>query len=197
MTAQQVLAGIPQQGQPQGQPAGNNQFAQYAQPQPVEKVEVPWYPIRSKGVDVELEDSIIKAIPNEGIAGEGNAQAKVVLALFSEVLYLRQLVTQIMEQGPGVDQQLAQRVYQLERVLFEQRQGMQQRARSIKDQIAMFTAQGMTPDQMVAALSSQADAAVQMVETGAIEQPPEQPAQAQPQEGQAPAQTDAQPPQDG
>lgn len=168
MTAQQVFAGVPQPGQPQAQ--SGNQFSQMAQQQPVEKIQVPWYPIRSKGVNVELEDAIIVGVPEEGIGVEGNPQAKVVLALFSEVLYLRQLVQQ-MAQQPGADPQLSQRVYQLERVLYEQRQGMQSRARGVREQIAMFQGQGLSPDQIVAALSMQSQQAEDMVENGAIEEP--------------------------
>jgi len=181
MTAQEVLAGPPQpQSQPQpqqpvqqppSQQQSGNQFAQYAAPVPVVKASVPWYPIRSNGVDVELEDSIIKFVPQNGIEGEGNAQAKVILALFSEILALREKVAQ-MSQAPAVDQQLAQRVYNLERVLHEQRQGMQARARGIQEQIAMFQAKGLSPDQIVAALSTQSQTAAAMVDTGESETAP-------------------------
>lgn len=170
MSPAQVFAGIPQDQrapmqQPPAQPQGN-QFAQFAQPQPVKKAEVPWYPIRSAGVDVELEDSIIKFVPAEGIAAEGNAQAKVILALFSEVLFLRGQIQQLA-QAPAVDQGLANRVYQLERVLFEQRQSMSSRARSVKEQVELLQSKGLTPEQVVAALSDQSQAAAEMVAGGA------------------------------
>ena len=159
MTAEQVLAGYPQQAQQPG-----NQFAKFAEPKPVKKTVVPWYPMRSKGINVELTDSIIQFVPEDGVAAEGNAQAKVVLALFAEILALREKVA-ILEQSPGqADPQLAQRVYNLERTLFEQRQGMKTRALAVKDQILMFQEKGMSAEDIVAALAEQSQKAADMVD---------------------------------
>lgn len=204
MTAEQVLAGFPNPpGQPQ-QPAapqpqqqrapaqqprqGGNQFAQFSEPPEVQKIVVPWFPIRSKGVDVELEDSIIKAVPSDGIAGEGDAGAKVVLALFSEILALRERVQQLESGNAGgmsqevvqFVQQLGQRIYNLEATLYEQRNAMQSRARGVKEQIQLLMAQGKSPEEVLAALQSQADTAAELASAGGpVAQPSHTPAEAQ------------------
>ncbi len=107
---------------------------------------------------MELTDSIITFVPEIGIAGEGDAQAKVILALFGEILALSQQVAQLAA-SPRVPDNLAQRVYQLEATLFEQRGSLQSRARGVQEQIQMFMTQGMNPDQILAALQGQAQAA--------------------------------------
>lgn len=161
MTAQEVLAGIPQQA--------NGQSSRFAPAQQeVQKEIVYWHPARSGGVDVELADSIIRFVPTEGMAAEGDPQAKVVLALLSEIVALQQQVLAMaqMAQNPQVDQGLAQRVYSLEATLFEQRRALNTKARSVKEQIQMFAAQGMSADQIVANLQSQGQVAEQMANSG-------------------------------
>ena len=115
---------------------------------------------------MELTDSIITFVPKDGIVGEGDAQAKVILALFGEILALSQQVAQLAA-SPQVPDNLAQRVYQLEMTLFEQRGSLQSRARGVQEQIQMFMAQGMDSEQILAALQGQAQAADGAVATAA------------------------------
>lgn len=149
----------------QAQPQPGGQFAQYSPPVVVEKTVIPWYPIRGKGIDIELTDSIIKAIPNEGMASENDPQAKVILALFSEILAMRDQIAQLA-QNPGADAELSQRVYNLEATLFEQRNAMQSRARGVQEQIRLLQMQGQNPEQILASLQGQASAAGQMAAQG-------------------------------
>lgn len=154
---------------PQARPSG---IAAYAQPQAVDKPTVPWYPVRGKGksVDIELSDVILKNVPSDFPTGESNAAAKVVLALFSEILALKDQVQFLMENQQNPQSQLPPdllgRVYNLERTLFEQKQSLSSRARGVKDQIAMGQAQGHTPEQILATLQGQSAGAAQMVQSG-------------------------------
>ena len=47
------------------------------------------------------------------------------------------------------------RIAGLEAVLFEQRQSMGQRARSVREQVEMYQAKGMSSEEIVSALSDQ------------------------------------------
>ena len=124
-----------------------------------------WHPMRGSGVPVELTDCIIKGVPERGIMAENDPQARVVLALFSEVLALRQYIAG-MAQTPQVPPDLMQRVVRLEQTLFEQRQSLSARARGIREQIEIFQMKGMTAEQIIANLQGQAVAAEQMTEDG-------------------------------
>ncbi len=157
MTAHQVLAGPGPQAQPQAQPQAT-QFARSSQPQEIVKIRVPWFPIRSNGVHVELEDSIIEFVPEDGILAEGDAQAKVILALFSEVLALRGHLNALAS-TPQIPPDLLQRVYNLEATLFEQRGALNAQARGVREQIQLFMAQGQTAEQILQSLQGQAQAA--------------------------------------
>jgi hypothetical protein len=202
MTAEQVLAGPPRQQQyapqpqqqyaPQPTPQQGGQFAQYAQQQDTVKEEVPWFPVRGAkdSVDIELTDVILKNVPSKGMIGESNAGAKVVLALFSEILALRDKVEWLLQNSnqvqlpPGLEQ-LPGRVYNLETTLFEQRNALNQAARGVREQIAMAQARGLSPEQILASLSGQQVAAAQMVQQGNLP-----PAQHTTAERQAAAQAD-------
>ena len=167
----------PQYQQPQQQ---GNQFESHAQPQNIEKVVVYWHPARSQGVDIELTDTIIKAVPREGMAVESDPQAKVVLALFSEILALREELA--MRQAPQIPQDLDMRVRRLEGALFEQANAMNQRARSVREQIQMLQSRGLSADQVLQELNGISVAAEQKVaQQGRTEEPA-------PQEAESPAQ---------
>lgn len=169
---QQQFAPQAQQAQ-QAQQARPSGIAAYAQPQAVDKPTVPWYPVRGKGksVDIELSDVILKNVPSDFPTGESNAAAKVVLALFSEILALKDQVQFLMENQQNPQSQLPPdllgRVYNLERTLFEQKQSLSSRARGVQDQIAMGQAKGHTPEQILATLQGQSAGAAQMVQSGA------------------------------
>lgn len=171
LSAEQVIAG-PLQGQPQGQPqvrqgfgppqaAAPNQFAAYTPQQDPDKEIVRWYPGRNSDIKIELTDCIIVGIP-EQIVSEPDPQAKVVLALFSEILALRARL-QFLEEGGGAAAQLPpdllQRLHRVEAATFEQANAMQQRARGVREQIEMLTQQGLSPEDVLAALQSQSAAA--------------------------------------
>ncbi len=164
----------PQAQQPPRQPGG--QIAAYAQPQAVDKPKVPWFPVRGakKSVDIELTDVTLLNVPSDFPKGESNAGAKVVLVLLSEILALRQQVDILMsnQQNPQnqMPQDMPQRVYNLERTLFEQKSGLSSLARGIQEQIAMGQAQGHSPDQILATIQGQSVGAAQMVQSGV--QPP-------------------------
>jgi len=176
MTAQQVAAGFTnQQGQPQllhpMAPQGQQpqtQFAQHAPAPAPNKTVVRWHPGRNSKIQIELTDCIIVGIPDD-IAGEPDPQAKVVAALFSEILSLSQRISALESQGAGggIDPrmigEIQTRLRGLEGVLYEQRGAMQQRARSVKEQIKMFMEQGKSPEEILAALEQQSDAAAQFV----------------------------------
>jgi hypothetical protein len=169
MTAESVLAGPPQsQRLPQAQQPQmpQNQFSQQAKQVQVEKPVIPWFPIRSRGVDIELEDSIITSVPETGLTGEGDAAAKVVLALFGEILFLRELVVN-MSNSPAVPANLENRIANLEGALFEQRKSLSTQARSMREQIEMFTKQGMSPDEILESLKAQSIKAEQQASSGA------------------------------
>lgn len=169
---QQAYQPAQQQLAPQAAQARPSGIAAYAQTQAVDKPKVPWFPVRgAKGsVDIELSDVIIKNVPSDFPTGEANAGAKVVLALFSEILALRDQVQFLMDnqQSPQgqMPQDLPNRVYHLERTLFEQKQALSSRARGVQDQIAMGQAKGFTPEQILATLQGQSVAAAQMVQSG-------------------------------
>ena len=190
LTAEQVLAGPPrqapqQQNQPQPpqryqqpvtqqqpQPQQGGHIAGYAQQQEIVKEKVPWFPVRGKkdSVNIELTDVVLLNVPSKGMVGESNAGAKVTLALFSEILALRERVAWL-EQNSGqaqIPQEFVQRVYNLENALFEQKNALSQRARGVKEQIAMGQAQGLSPEQILAGLQGQQVAAQQMVNQGSV-----------------------------
>jgi len=161
MTAQEVFAGNNVQKMQNKQQG--NQFAQFSQQAPPDKPRVPWYPLRGAGVDIELADVIVSCVPAAGIPGENDAQAKVVLSLFSEILSLREQVEELQNGGGGGGgaevANLTMRVAAMERAMYEQRMGMSARARGVREQIEMFTAKGMSAEDIVAALQEQSDMA--------------------------------------
>jgi len=136
------------QPQPQAQqPQQPNQFAQYAQPQPTAKDVVYWHPARSRGVDIELTDTIIKNVPAEGVKLESDPQSRVVLALFSEILALREELQN--QQAPQLPQDMEMRIRRLEGALYEQANAMNQRARSVREQIQMLASKGLSSEQII------------------------------------------------
>jgi len=163
LSAEEVLAGPPTQQQANPQPS-DARFARYSDPEPVKKDEVLWYPHRSGvgSVDVELDDTIIKNVPAGGVAQESDASAKVTLALFAEILAVRDRVNDssegqsspAQEQLFGMVQDLSRRVYQLEATLFEQRQALGQKAKGVREIIEIAQSQGKTPDEVLQLLQS-------------------------------------------
>jgi len=92
------------------------------------------------------------------VDGETDPSARVVRVLLDEILRLRSAVGQILEGGAGGQQDndlIMGRIAGLEAVLFEQRQSMGQRARSVREQVEMYQAKGMSPEEIVSALSDQ------------------------------------------
>ena len=159
LTAEQVMAGYAPPAQPGAQPGYMNemqqsQFSQHAPPKPVEKPMVMWHPMRNSTIEIKLTDCIIRGIP-DSIELEPDAQAKVVAALFSEILTMRQQISALLAGGGGASQETEGRIRRLEGALFEQQKAMQQRARGVREQIQMFSAQGMDAGQILEALQSQ------------------------------------------
>lgn len=156
----------PHQSQRQTQAAGN-QFAQFSAPEIPDKPRVPWMPTYGGGLEIELTDAVIFGVPKAGISGENNSNSKVILCLFSEILALREQIAALMEGGRGGnDEEISRRVSALEGVLYEQRKGMNARARGVREQIEMFTAKGMSAEDILSALSAQADAAALAAKAG-------------------------------
>lgn len=130
------------------------------QKEEIVREKIPWYPIRGAGesVSIDLTDITIMNVPSRGVTGEADAASKVVLALLSEILALRDRLDYLESQGSGMPQgmeDLPQRVYSLEATLFEQRQALQQSARSVREQIEMFSAKGMSAEEILSNLSGQ------------------------------------------
>lgn len=165
MSAQEVLAGPPRQ-----QPQQGNQFAQYAEPQQVQRDVIHWHPARSKGVDVQLTDTVVKSVPSGGVPAESDPQARVVLALFGEILAIRDDMRQLqVPQAAQMPPDLDARIRRLEGALFEQANAMNQRARSVREQIQMFQHKGMTPEQIINELNGiSAKAEEQVSQTGRV-----------------------------
>ena len=197
LSAEQVIAGYPQ-AQPPGQPqvrqqgfgppqaAAPNQFAAYTPQQDPDKEVVRWYPGRNSDIKIELTDCIIVGIP-EQIFSEPDPQAKVVLALFSEILALRARL-QFLEEGGGAAAQLPpdllQRLHRVEAAVFEQANAMQQRARGVREQIEMLTQQGLSPEDVLAALQSQSAAAeAHVAQSGRVAGPAGEPGGGEPGAG--------------
>jgi len=130
VTVQQLAQGARIQGAPmQGQPQ------QQQQRQESDKPVVRWHPGRNSSISIEMGDSIITGIP-DSIEKEPDPQAKVVAALFSEILSLRARLDSL-EQGGSTgapDNELASRVYNLEMTLYEQRQALNQGARALREE---------------------------------------------------------------
>jgi hypothetical protein len=158
LTAQQVLAGYPQPGQQMQQ--GQNQFAAYTPPKEVVKDVFRWHPGRNSDIQIELSDCIIAGIP-ETIVAEPDPQAKIVLALFSEILALRDRLARLEAAGgeAQLPPDLMARLHRVEAATFEQANAMQQRARGVREQIEMLTAQGKSAEEILASLQSQSAAA--------------------------------------
>lgn len=186
MTAEQVFAGPQRHSQVTQQPQQQNtQFSQFSQPQEKTKGTVYWHPARSLNgsVNIELTDYVVNNVPSEGAQAESDPSAKVVLALFSEILALREQVQWLGQnsQQPQANTELEQRVRGLEAALFEQRNALSQRARGVREQIELAQAQGLTPDQILATLTGQQAAAQQMAQGGNL--PPAQHITAEQQAG--------------
>jgi len=148
---QQYAPPVPQHYAPhqQAQP----QQARYApQQQEIVKPKIYWHPARSRGVDVELEDSIVKCVPEKGMVEESDPQARVVLALFSEILAVKEMAAGGAAVPPDLMNRIAgieQRLYRLEMALYEQTQAMTQRARGVREQIEILRMKGMNADQIL------------------------------------------------
>lgn len=172
MTAQEVMAGTPQQHQPQ-----QNQFAQYSEPPPVKRDIIHWHPARSKGVDVQLTDTVVKSVPAGGVPAESDPQARVVLALFGEILAIRDDMRQLqVPQAAQMPPDLDGRIRRLEGALFEQANAMNQRARSVREQIQMFQSKGMTSEQIVNELNGiSVKAEEEVAQTGRVDDPKQTP----------------------
>lgn len=157
--------------QPQQQQG--TQFSQFAQPQETTKESVFWFPVRGPNgaVEIELTDYVLKNVPSDGVSAESDPGAKVVLVLFSEILALREKVDYLLQnaQQPQADAGLASRVHKLEETLFHQRGALNQAARSVREQIELAAAQGLSPEQILATLSGQQAAAQQVAQQGAAQ----------------------------
>jgi hypothetical protein len=120
----------------QQQPVAQNQFAQNTPQPPPNKQVIRWHPGRNSNLQIELNDVIISGIP-EDIKGEPDPQAKVVAALFSEILSLRNRIIQL-ENGsgapPAAPPELERRVGMLEMTLMQQTQSLTQSARAAREE---------------------------------------------------------------
>jgi len=172
---QQYAPPVPQHYAPQQQ--AQPQQARYApQQQEVVKPKIYWHPARSRGVDVELEDSIVKCVPEKGMIEESDPQARVVLALFSEILAVKEMAAggaavppDLMHRIGGIEQ----RLYRLEMALYEQTQAMTQRARGVREQIEILRMKGLSPDQILNELNGISQAAEQQVAQPQQQTPPQ------------------------
>lgn len=157
-------------------PQQREQQVRYAQKQEdPSKPKIYWHPARSRGVDVELEDSIIKCVPEKGMVQESDPQARVVLALFSEILAVRELASSGGAVPPDLMNRLVgieQRLYRLEMALYEQTNAMTQRARGVREQIEILQAKGMNADQILAELNGISKAAEQQTMSPQTQTPP-------------------------
>lgn len=172
---QQYAPPVPQHYAPQQQ--AQPQQARYApQQQEIVKPKIYWHPARSRGVDVELEDSIVKCVPEKGMIEESDPQARVVLALFSEILAVKEMAAggaavppDLMHRIGGIEQ----RLYRLEMALYEQTQAMTQRARGVREQIEILRMKGLSPDQILNELNGISQAAEQQVAQPQQQTPPQ------------------------
>jgi hypothetical protein len=95
------------------------------------KVNIRWHPNRNSKIAIELGDSILSGLP-DSIEHEPDPQAKVVAALFAEILSLRERIQRLEEGGSAG---LAERIYRLEMTLFEQTQALNQGARAFREEV--------------------------------------------------------------
>lgn len=171
---QQYAPPVPQHYAPQQQ--AQPQQARYAQQQQeIVKPKIYWHPARSRGVDVELEDSIVKCVPEKGMVEESDPQARVVLALFSEILAVKEMAAGGAAVPPDLMNRMAgieHRLQRLEMALYEQTQAMTQRARGVREQIEILQAKGMNADQILAELNGISQAAEQQVAQPQTQAPP-------------------------
>lgn len=147
MTAAEVFAGAPHQGQRFASPVPEA-------PPPLKKVR--WSQVRRGAPQVDLSAYSLVGVPE--VDGETDPSARVVRVLLDEILRLRAAVGHLLEGGAGGQQSndlIMGRIAGLEAVLFEQRRGMGQRARSVREQVEMYQAKGMSPEEIVLALSDQ------------------------------------------
>ena len=135
----QILA---MKGPEQIQPShvqGAPQFAQHNPQAAPTKPTIRWHPGRNSDIKIELTDVIIAGIP-ETINGEPDPQAKIVAALFSEILTLRARLQSLEENGiataapPGIDEQTNRRITMLEMTLTQQTQALTQGARAMREE---------------------------------------------------------------
>jgi hypothetical protein len=117
-----------------GAPSQYGAQPQLQQPQQgsPEKVTVRWHPGRNSSLTIELADSFITGMP-DSIEKEPDPQAKVIAALFSEILDLRARLDQL-EQGATPNADLEPRIYRLEMTLFQQQQALTQGARAVREE---------------------------------------------------------------
>lgn len=144
------------------------QLKQFSEPEVDPKIIVPWYPLRSRGISVELEESIIELMPDD-LANEGDPQAKVVLALLAEILYLRSVIASGQWSqaeaafATNSISDLSARVQRLEQSMYSQSVSLQAQARSIHEQVIELQKQGLPPDDILAKITGQSN---QKIESG-------------------------------
>lgn len=135
----QILA---MKGPEQIQPShvqGAPQFAQHNPQAAPQKPTIRWHPGRNSDIQIELTDVIIKGIP-ETIQGEPDPQAKIVAALFSEILTLRARLQDLEQNGlavaapAGIDEATNRRITMLEMTLTQQTQSLTQGARAMREE---------------------------------------------------------------
>lgn len=148
----------------QGHMNSNDSFSSIpTQQEKVNKEEISWWPMRSgKGnVSIELYESIIKNFPQNKLKAESDPQAKVVMALLLEVLYLNHRI-ETLERRPspngteGMAEALASalnRIGRLEQTMFNQKVDVQVAAKTFKQQVQELQSQGASPEDILAKLT--------------------------------------------
>jgi len=155
--AQQELEQQPRPTASRAQPQTQRQVqmqnqSKFSQAQPATKPVVMWHPLRNNGATVELEDYIIKNIPE----AETDPPAKVVQALLSEIMSVREMVEELLAGGAGQSRtppELENRLYRLEAILAEQNMGMQAKAVAAKERILELQSKGLPAEEIVRLLS--------------------------------------------
>lgn len=99
---------------------------------------------------------------------ESDPQSRVVLALFSEILALREELQN--HQAPQLPQDMEMRIRRLEGALYEQTNAMNQRARSVREQIQMLASKGLSSEQIINELNGISEkAASEVAQIGRVD----------------------------